>query len=160
MSQTAQSLLGMGATLSIGTQTDTPTYTVINGVKKVSPPKPKWGTEDVTTLNTASATRVFIKTLLDPGEVTIDGEWQSADPGQVALSAALNSLSIATYGQVFPFKLALPPDLVGGQVTTGDTVTFNALVTDWAVGEVEVDKVVTFASSLKITGPITYVEGA
>ena len=160
MTQTAQPIIGMGAILSIGTQTASPTYTVINGVKKITPPKPKWGTEDVTTLSSASNTRVFIKTLLDPGKVPIEGEWESADPGQTALSAALYSAAVATYGQAFPFKIALPIDTLGGQTTTGDTITFNALVIGYEVGEVEIDKPVTFSATLKITGPITFAEGS
>jgi len=160
MSQTAQTLLGMGAVFSIGTQSATPVFTAVNGVKKITPPKPKWGTEDTTTLNTLNATRTFIKTLMDPGEVSIEGEWQSADPGQLAMAAAFTAAPIAVYGQAYPFKMALPVDTVGGQTTTGDTFTFNALVTDWAMSDVEIDKAVTFSASIKVTGGVTIVDGA
>ena len=160
MTQTAQPIIGLGAVLSIGTQTASPTYTVVNKIKKVTPPKPKWGTEDVTTLDTPNTGRLKIKTLLDNGEVQISGEWESADPGQVALAAAFSSAAIAVYGTAYPFKIALPIDIAGGQTTTGDTSTFNALVTGWEIDDVEIDKVVGFTASLTISGPITFTEGS
>jgi hypothetical protein len=160
MTQTAQPLIGLGATLSIGTQGGTPTYTAINGVKKITPPKPKWGTEDVTTLATPNTGRRKIKTLLDNGEVAFEGEYESADPGQAAMSAAFLTPSNSASGAAYPFKLVLPIDLAGGQTTIGDTVTFNAMVTGWEMSDVEIDKAVTFSGSLTIDGPVTVTPGS
>jgi hypothetical protein len=159
MTQTAQPLLGLAATISIGTQAASPVYTVINFVKKITPPKPKWGTEDTTTLGTPSQTRTFMKTLIDPGELQIEGLYEQ-DPGQVALAAAFNSAAVTTYGQAFPFKFELAPDVVGGQTTTGDTYVYSGLVTDYTVGEADIDKVVPFSATIKISGPPTFTEGS
>ena len=133
---------------------------MVNKIKKITPPKPKWGTEDVTTLDTPNTGRRKIKTLLDQGEMQISGEWESADPGQVALAAAFSSAAIAVYGTAYPFKIALPIDIAGGQTTTGDTITFNAHVTGWEIDDVEIDKVVAFSAALTIDGAITFAEGA
>ena len=59
------------------------------------------------------------------------------------------------FGAPSSFTLAM-----AGQTTTGDTVTFNALVTEFVVSDEEVDKVVTFKASLKITGVWTFTEGS
>lgn len=160
MTQTAQPILGLGTVISIGTQGASPTFTAVNKVKKVTPPKPKWDTEDVTTLDTPNTGRIFAKTLLNNGEVSIEGEWESADPGQVALAAALTSAPVAVYGQNYPFKIVLPVDTVGGQTSTGDTLTFSALVIGFEIGEASIDKIVPFSASLKVTGALTFVEGA
>ena len=160
MTQTAQPLIGLGTTLSIGTQGGSPTYTAIKGIKKITPPNGKWGWEDTTTLDTTGVDRIGIKTLREPGQVDIEGLYESADPGQVALQAAFSTPSNATNGGNYPFKLALPVDLAGGQVTTGDTAAFSAAVTEWAISDDEVDKVITFKAVLKISGAVTYTEGA
>jgi hypothetical protein len=160
MTQVAATLLGIATVFSIGTQGGTPTYTAINGLNKISPPAGKFGTEDVTTFNSAGLDRVFVKTLRDPGEVSIEGEYESADPGQLALQTAFSTSSNSASGGAYPFKLVLPIDLQGGQTTTGDSFAFNALVTDWAIPDVEIDKVVTFKAMLKITGPVTATEGS
>lgn len=160
MTQTAKPLIGLGATLSIGTQGGTPTYTVINGLKQVSGPQPKWGTEDVTTLDSAAFNRVFVKTLLDPGEISVSGNWESADPGQTALASAFAVGSNSTNGAAFPFKLALAANIAGGQATTGDTFGFSALVTAFEGPDIQVDKVATFKATLRITGGDTETVGS
>jgi hypothetical protein len=169
MSQTAAPILGMGTKLYIATAQATPPTilsgvvtggTLIAKVLKVSPPKPKYGTEDITTLDSPSNTRIFMKTLLDPGEVTVEGESASADPGQIALAAALTSAPVATVGQAWPFLLVMPVNTVGGQTVGGDSYAFNGLVTDFALGEAEPGKPVPFNATIKITGPITATEGS
>lgn len=161
MTQTAQPIIGLGSALSIGTQGGTPTFTAIGKAKKITPPQPKWGTEDTTTLDAGpAATRTFMKTLLDPGEISVEGLYESADAGQTALQAAFLAVSNSTNGAAYPFKLALSVDLAGGQTTTGDTFTFSALVTDFAIVDVEVDKPFTFKATLKITGAVNGVLGS
>ncbi len=160
MTLTAAPITGLGATLSIGTLGASPTFTVIGGDTKITPPEPKFGTEDTTTLATAGGVRTFIKTLQDPGETTIEGNYESADPGQIALSTAAAAISNQLNGAAYPFKFTLPINGPGGQTTTGDVYAFNALVLSFAVSEVEAGKLVTFKSSLKLTGPITYTEGS
>jgi hypothetical protein len=101
-----------------------------------------------------------MKTIRDPGELSLEGMYESADLGQVALSAAFAASSNQLNGAAYPFKLVLPINLNGGQLTTGDTSTFNGLVTDFALSDVEKDKELTFKATIKLTGSGTFVEGA
>jgi hypothetical protein len=160
MTQTAQPLLGIGTTLSIGTQGGGSTFVVIGYIKKITPPAGKWGWEDTTTLNTPGVDKIGNKTLRDPGEVSIEGLYESADAGQIALQAAFNVGSNTTNGDKFPFKLALPVNLPGGEITTGELFAFNAAVTEWAISDVEDEKDITFKASLKVSGPTTPTAGA
>lgn len=160
MTQTAQPIIGLGASLSIGTQGGSPTYTAVGKTKQIKAPAPKWGTEDTTTIDTAGGIRTFIKTLQDPGEMDVTVLWESADPGQAAVLAAFSTLSNTANGAAYPFKLALPVDLPGAQTTTGDTFAFNGLVVDYTGPEVQVDKTVTWSFKVKLTGGITLTEGS
>jgi len=160
MTLTAAPQIGLGTVVSIGTLGASPTFTAIAKLKKVTPPQPKWGTEDTTTLDTTGNTRTFIKSLIDPGEFTLDGEYASADPGQIALSAAFLAPSNQANGAAYPFKVVLPVNLAGGQTTIGDTFTFSGLVTDFAVQDEDIDKIVMFKATIKISGAGTYAEGA
>lgn len=160
MTQTASPLIGLGGSLSIGTQGGSPTYTVVAGVKQCKAPQGKWGTEDVTTLDNSDNTRRFIKTLVDEGEVDVMMLWESADPGQDALATAYGVPSNTANGAAYPFKFALPVDKAGGQTTTGDTYGFNALVTEIGRPEVQVDKSITWSVRLKVTGAVTLTEGS
>lgn len=160
MTQTASPEIGLGGQLSIGTQGGSPTYTVINGIKQCKAPAGKWGTEDTTVLGTTGGFRTFVKTLCDEGEVDVSMIWESADTGQEALVTAYGTLSNSTNGGAYPFKLALPVDLSGGQTTTGDTYTFNALVTEFGRPELQPDKVILWSVRLKVTGAVTFAAGS
>jgi hypothetical protein len=162
MTITAAPQIGLGMTISIGTLGGSPTYTAILGNTKIVPPEPSWGTEDVTTLDAANPYRQFIKALLDQGEAEGSGFWESADPGQIALYAAFLAPSNQANGANYPFKLVLPVNKAGGQTTTGDTATFSALVTKFAMGEGDPGKPIPYKFTLKINGsPIpTFVEGS
>ncbi len=162
MPETAVPQIGLGLTLSIGTQGGAPTYTVIAGLTKVTPPKPKWGTEDVTVLNQAAPDRQFIKTLRDLGEIAVEGFRETADPGQQALYTAFLAPSNQVGGGAYPFKIVWAINLAGGQATTGDTATFSGLVTDYADGEAEPGKPIPFTATIKVNGTPapTFVEGA
>lgn len=169
MTQTAKPLIGLGSLIYIQTAQGTAITvssgtvsggTVIGQVKKVTPPKPKWATEDVTVLSTPNTGRLFIKTLVDAGEVKIDGLYESADAGQVILQTAFFAASNTANGAAWGFLIQEPTNLAGGQTTIGDQVAFNALVTEWEIGEDDIDKVIPFSATLKITGPITITEGS
>lgn len=162
MTLTATPQIGLGIVLSIGTLGGTPTYTAIGGNTKITPPEPKWGTEDITTIGQATPGKQFIKSLLDQGEASAEGFWESADAGQIAVYAAFLAPSNQAGGANYPFKLVLPINLAGGQTTTGDTATFSGLVTDFAVGAAEPGKPVPYKFTVKINGtPVpTFVEGS
>lgn len=162
MTITASPQIGLGTTFSIGTLGGSPTYTAIGGNTKLTPPKPKWGTEDITVIGQSATGRQFIKTLIDQGEASGAGFWESGDAGQIALQAAFLAPSNQASGANYPFKLVLPINLPGGQTTTGDTFVFYGIVTDFSVGDAEAGKPIPYEFTIKINGtPVpTYVEGA
>ena len=162
MTLTATPQIGLGTAFSIGTLGGSPTYTAIGGNTKVVPPKPKWGTQDITTLSQTSTGRQWIKDLIDQGEAQGSGFWESADAGQQALQAAFLAPSNQASGANYPFKLVLPVNLAGGQTTTGDTFVFYGLVTDFSIGDAEPGKPIPYEFTIKINGTPapTYTEGS
>ena len=110
--------------------------------------------------DTAGGVRTFVKTLVDGGELDVNVLWESADPGQAAVLAAFATLSNSTNGAAYPFKLALPINLPGGQTTTGDTFAFNGLVTDYSAPELQADKTVTWSFKVKLTSLPALTDGA
>lgn len=149
MTQTAQPNIGSQITISIGTQGASPTYTVINGITKATPPQQKFGTYDKTALTTGF--KKAGKTIPDYGELSIEGYYESADPGQAALAAAFAVLDNSTYGGDFPFEVQLPPLLSGGQTTTGDLIKFNGPVTEFqSFQSVEADRALMFKATIKV----------
>jgi hypothetical protein len=135
MTVSAQPTVGLGAVLSIGTQGGSPAYTPVGKIKTIKAPQPKFGT-DVSVL------------------------WESADAGQVAVLAAFATISNSANGADYPFKLALPVNLSGGETTTADIFTFSGLVTDYSGPELQPDKTITWSFKVKIDGAITFAEGS
>lgn len=169
MTQSAASLIGLSSKLYIQTTQGTAITvsggavsggTLIGALKKITPPKPKWGTEDVTVLSTPNTGRRKIKTLLDNGEVKAEGLYESADAGQAALAAAFLTASNTALGADFGFLIVEPIDAAGGQTSIGDAIAFNALVTEWEIGESDIDKVIPFSATLTIDGPVTITLGS
>lgn len=169
MTQTAAPQIGLSSKIYIATAQGTPVTasagtvsggTLIGGVTKITPPKPKWGTWDKTELATPNTGRLKGKTLIDAGDVKIDGFYKSADAGQTALTAAFFVQPNTAAGDAFGFLIELPINEAGGQTAQGDIVVFNALVTEWEVGEAEKDKEIPFTATLVISGPITITLGS
>jgi hypothetical protein len=169
VTQTAQSMIGLGAkayiqstqgtaiTVSSGTVSG---GTLIGGTMKITPPKLKWGTWDKTELATPNTGRLKGKTLIDNGEVKIEGFYKAADAGQVLLETAFNAQPNSAAGDAFGFLIELPINALGGQTTNGDLVFFNAIVTEFEIGELETDKDIPFSATLTVTGPVTVTEGS
>jgi len=110
----------------------------------------KWNMEDITNFQSGKNME-WLKTLLDSGKVTVQGNRVSTDPGQVALKAAF--FDTAPY----MFQITLP--LKEGQVTTGDSSVFAALVEQFDE-PLSVGKAITVSVTLQRTGAVTYTEGA
>lgn len=146
----SKAFTGKGTVFSIGTSGETPTYTPVAELKTFSFSGTKNDTEDVTNSDSAGRAREFLVTLLDSGEVSISGNYVAADAGQTAFRAAFNT------GVILPFKMVLP--LAPAQTTTGDTITFNGLVTENDL-DIQFDKAITFSAKVKISGVITVTTG-
>lgn len=93
--------------------------------------------QEITTLGDTSKT--YISGVVDGGEVTIEGFFYPGDTnGQVVLKNAVGGASGAV---VITFPSAF-----------GATWGFNALVTKFATGDVEIEGGLRFTATLKVTG--------
>jgi hypothetical protein len=111
----------------------------------------KFDLEEVTNFDSGE-NKEYIKTLLDAGKVQLQGNRVSSDAGQAALYGAFLDPANA-----YEFMWAYP--LANGQVTSGDTVEFAALVEQWD-DNLQVGKAVKRQASLQRTGAVSFVEGA
>lgn len=148
----SQAQSGRGTILSIGSTGATPTFSVIGEVKTATQSGSQWGTEDVTNFESGND-QEFQTTIRDNGEFSLAGNRVPSDAGQLATEAAFSD------GIIRPFKLQLPINTLTGQTSTGDLYTFSALVVsrDFSV---EFNKVITFATKLKVSGPVTLTPGS
>lgn len=114
--------------------------TLVGGLKSVELPETEVTDIDLTTHNSASEYREFAGGLKDGGTATLGGAYDIADAGQTILR----------------------DDDVQGQIryvtvifSDGSRVAFNAVVKGYGVSN-PLDEDVTFSSSLKITGEVSY----
>jgi len=95
---------------------------------------------DATTNDSASCTREFAPGLIDEGEVGIEGNYVPADAGQTALRTGLGGTAKACV-------ITLP--------SGSGTLSFNGIVSAFSI-QAPHDDILTFSSTVKITGPIVY----
>lgn len=95
---------------------------------------------DATTLDSTGGYREYIQGFKDSGELSLTGYLLKADPGQVALRTGYGSGTVQETVITYP---------------DGTTVTFDAYVKSYSMGAADVDGIVGFAASLRISGPVT-----
>lgn len=105
----------------------------------------------MTNFDSPNAYQEFVATVIDPGSINCSGNYVSSDPGQVALNAAFAA------GLIYMFTLQLPKS--PSQTTKGDEYSFTALVESFDI-TVEPTKEISFSSSLKVSGAITFTAGS
>lgn len=109
----------------------------------IGSPKLSLETADVTSHQSANSYREYIGTLLDGGEVAIEGNFISGDTdGQIGLIADMNAKTLQSFVITFPTAITA-------------TWTFSALVTAFEIGDMAVDGTLTFSATLKVTGKPT-----
>ena len=110
---------------------------------KIGSPKLSMDTEEVTNHQSADSFKEFIGTLLDAGEVGIEGNFIASDAnGQIALTTDMYNKTLQDFVLTFPTAVAT-------------TWTFKALVTSFEIGEVDIKGAITFKASLKVSGKPT-----
>jgi hypothetical protein len=113
---------------------------VIAELTKIGNPALKLDTQEVTTHQSADSYREYIGTLLDGGEVSIEGNFIASDSnGQMGLVADMNAKTLQAFVITFPTAITA-------------TWTFSALVTAFDLGDMAIDGTVSFSASLKISG--------
>jgi hypothetical protein len=133
---------GLGSTIKIGS-------TAIGEVQSVKQSGAKWDTDEAT--NFASTVKEFVATIQDWGEFAVEAKRVSTDAGQLAVVAAFGT------GATTAFTITLLKE--AGQSTTGDSYSFNAIVTECDFS-LDVNKLTPFSFKLKVSGAVTYTEGA
>lgn len=137
---------GAGSVLAIGTTSPL----TIGEIRSIDFSGEQWSTVDVT--NFGSGTNAeWISTIKQNGTVKLTGSRVSTDPGQAACEAAFQSGALAA------FTLTLPKN--ASQTTTGDVITFSALVESRDFN-VDITKEISWSVSLKISGAVNLAEGS
>jgi len=96
---------------------------------------------DATTLDSQGGYREFLQGFKDSGEVTLSGYYDKDDDGQQAL--------ITGYGNGEAKAVAIAfPNSTGG-------ATFQAYVKSFTLGAADVDGIVGFGATLRISGAVT-----
>lgn len=108
--------------------------TAINGIEL------SVDTIDVTTHQSANYYKEIIPGLIDPGEVSIEGQFDYTDvSGQQAMLADLNSRTARAGVITFP-------------ASTGSSWTFQGYITNLKIGDAPIDDKIPFSATIKPTG--------
>lgn len=117
--------------------------TTIAELTKIGPPKLKLDTAEVTNHQSSNSYREYIGTLLDAGEVSIEGNFIIGDTnGQIGLITDMEAKTVQSFVLTFPTAITA-------------TWTFTALVTAFEIGDMNHDGTLTFTATLKISGKPT-----
>jgi len=124
----------LGTTLSKGT-----VPVLIGGLTSIGGIEITAETMDVTTLDSIGGYREFIGTFKDAGEVPIEGYFDHTSAGQIAMQTSLDDGTAEDYVITFPTALAT-------------TWTFKGVVTAFKVGDVDLEGVIAFGATIKVSG--------
>lgn len=145
---------GTGAVISIGGVTGgTDTFVPIGEVLTAKLAGAKRGIVTTTSFDSGGVASK-LGTILDSGNATLTTTRVSSDLGQLAVIAAFNAQPAAAYD----FKIVLP--LAPGQLTTGDTIAFSAIVSAAGDFDIDISKQSEYTFTLDISGAKTFTAGA
>ena len=134
-----------GAVLQYGDKGDgtSTVWTTVAELKQVQRSGQKSDMADVTNLDSPSAYREKLPTLLDAGEVTMGGNYLgNQDASQGELQTLFDGQTLRDWKVVLPNSFG--------------TWTFKAYVTEATNFDLQFDKEATFTAKLTITGPATF----
>ena len=124
----------LGTTISKGTPAE-----LIGGLTSIGGIEITTDTADVTTLDSNGGYREFIGTFKDAGEVAIEGFFDHTSEGQLAMQDSMDAGTAEDYVITFP-------------TTPVTTWKFKGVVTGFKVGEAELDGMIAFGSTIKVSG--------
>jgi predicted secreted protein len=134
----------MAGTAAIGTQIKyVDSGSIIGRLTKIGGVSMTSDEQDVTTHDSVGGFKETIPTLKDGGTVDIEGNMGPNDAGQVELLAHFEAGD--TRSMIITY-----PDGPGG--AAGSTWEFDAVCTAYTYGEADVNGVLSFSASLKISG--------
>jgi hypothetical protein len=133
---------GAGSAIQFATKLAPSVYTTVAEAVTIKRSGGKREDSDVTNMQSPSAFREYIPTLLTAGEIQVDGNFVPADPGQDGVTTLFLS------GDVVNWRLELPNSF-------GYFQGQGFVVEDRNI-DVPVDKKVVTSFKVKITGPFDY----
>lgn len=128
---------GKGATLAIGANS-------IGQLVSVGGPSMEVGTVESTDLS--SSARTFVSTITDGGEVSFTINYDSTDTEHAAIDTLM-----ATPSDSQAWTITLNDS--GG--SSGTTIAFTGICTNWELAGIEVDGLVQAECSVKVSGAVT-----
>lgn len=130
-----------GTTIGRSNEDSPLTYTTIGQVTSITPVGQNRSLIDVT--NLASSAREYKKAIKDGQEINLTIQYDPDDTGHANLRTDLNAETARGYRITFTDSPA-------------QTITFNALVTNWSITNVSIDQVLTLEVTMKPTGDLTF----
>ncbi len=122
------------------TSPDGVTYSNVAQLQKFSFSGLKATLEDITNIDSPSAFKEFLPTIVDPGDVSFDG---ILDPQNTTIEGLTTLLQ--NFTKTF-FKIIL---------SEGTFMTFTGYVVEYVPASVDYAKAITFSGKIQITGPVT-----
>lgn len=113
---------------------------LVGGLTSVGEVTPDSEELDATTLDSSGGYREYLQGFKDSGECSLTGYLIKADPGQAALRTGYGT------GDIDAVLITYPD---------GTTVGFNAYVKSYTMGAADVDGIVGFAATLRISGAVS-----
>lgn len=138
--------IGYGSAFSIGDPTVSPiSYTQVAEVTDIDWAGITIGKEDVTNLGSPNAYREYKPTLVDPGTISIEGNWLND-------STQSNMYNYASTRKTFAFQIQNRTQS-DQHVYTVQGLGFFEKITP--LGKITADKTIKFSAQIQVTGVIT-----
>lgn len=118
---------------------------VIGSLTSVGEISPDSEELDATCLDSAGGYREFLQGFKDSGELTLTGYLDPEKPGQAQMVTLYGSGALGYFWVTFPDQA---------------TVAFNAYVKSFTVGSAEVDGIVGFGTTLRVSGLVQVISTA
>jgi hypothetical protein len=142
----SQADIGYGSAFSISTSTTSPvSYTQVAEVTDIDWAGITIGKEDVTNLGSPNAYREYKPTLVDPGTISIEGNWLDD-------TTQMNMYNLASTRQIFAFQVQNLVQNNSKTYTVSGQGFFEKIT---PLGKITADKAIKFSAQVQITGIVT-----
>ena len=142
---------GYGAVLKLGTTNVSSNATAVGNITSIGGPNQSRDSIDITTLASASITKEFIPGMVDPGEITMELNYNETDAGLLTGT----TVGINNHYPVY-FMLDFPD-----ATATAASSSFEGQGFVTALGHaLDTGSKISQSVTLKLTGPLTYTTSA
>jgi predicted secreted protein len=149
----SKAFAGQGTILSVGDGASAETFTPVAEVKTIKRSGSKADQADVTNMDSVSAYREYIPTLLDAGEIQFEGNYIPHDETQQNLQTLFDRRTLSNW------EITLPESSIEVAGNTKPGVwSFHAFVNGSPEISLDVAKETTFSAKLKVTGKPVFTD--